>query len=120
MSAIDRVREKFKVPMPGTSKSSKSPSDGSAVPSPTHSETHGHPSAGSAGPPHRDSEKLESTYTRCLDCIHYAAPPPDTAFWCPLVRGRPAVALWAVCTGYQAKPGTPPGPTAPHFDEEAP
>ena len=46
-------------------------------------------------------------YTRCLDCIHYTAPPPDTAFWCPLVKGRPTVALWAICTAYAAKPFTP-------------
>jgi hypothetical protein len=53
------------------------------------------------------------SYTRCLDCAHYSAPPPDTAFWCSLVKGHPTVALWAICTGYIAKPGTPPGPTAP-------
>lgn len=32
---------------------------------------------------------------------------------CPLVRAHPTVALWAVCTGYTAKPGTPPSPTVP-------
>lgn len=47
-----------------------------------------------------------STYTRCLDCAHYTATPPDTAFWCPLVKGRPTVALWAICTAYAAKPVT--------------
>jgi hypothetical protein len=60
------------------------------------------------------------TYTRCLDCTHYTAPPPDTAFWCPLVKGCPTVALWAVCTGYVAKPGTPPGPTVHPDVEDAP
>ena len=29
----------------------------------------------------------EPTYTRCLDCTKYTAPPPDTAFWCPLGAG---------------------------------
>ena len=55
----------------------------------------------------------EPTYTRCLDCTRYAAPPPDSAFWCPLVRAHPTVALWVICTGYTAKPGTPLGPTDP-------
>jgi hypothetical protein len=36
MSALDRVREKFKVPMSGASKASKSPSAGSAGASPAH------------------------------------------------------------------------------------
>lgn len=63
----------------------------------------------------------EPTYTRCLDCTQYAAPAPDTASWCPLVRAHPTVALWAVCTGYMAKPGTQPGSTVPqHFDGEQP
>lgn len=54
----------------------------------------------------------EPTYTRCLDCNYYTAPLPDTAFWCPLVRGRPMVALWAICTGYEGRSGTMPEPTA--------
>ena len=62
----------------------------------------------------------EPTYTRCLDCTKYSAPKPDTAFWCPLVRAHPTVALWAVCTGYVAKPGTPPGPTLPPDERAAP
>jgi hypothetical protein len=49
MSAIDRVREKFKVPMSGTSKTSKSPSAGSAV------------------SPHRDSEKWEPVSAQPTD-----------------------------------------------------
>jgi hypothetical protein len=61
----------------------------------------------------------EPTYTRCLDCTKYTAPPPYTAFWCPLVRAHPTVALWAICTGYTAKPGTPPGPTVPPEQEDA-
>lgn len=61
----------------------------------------------------------EPTYTRCLDCTRYTAPAPDTAFWCPLVRTHPTVALWAICTGYTAKPGTPPGPTVPPNQEDA-
>ena len=59
----------------------------------------------------------EPTYTRCLDCTKYTGQPPDTAFWCPLVRAHPTVALWAICTGYTAKPGTPPGPTVPPEQE---
>ena len=62
---------------------------------------------------------LEPTYTRCVDCTKYTAQPPDTAFWCPLVRAHPTVALWAICTGYTAKPGTPPGPTRPPEAEAA-
>ena len=61
----------------------------------------------------------EPTYTRCLDCTHYKAPRPDTAFWCPLVKAHPEIALWAICTGYVAKPGTPPGPTRPPEAEAA-
>jgi hypothetical protein len=61
----------------------------------------------------------EPTYTRCLDCTRYTAPKPDTAFWCPLVRAHPIAALWAICTGYTAKPGTPPGPTVPPEQEVA-
>ena len=62
----------------------------------------------------------EPTYTRCLDCTRYTAPKPDTAFWCPLVRAHPTVALWAICTGYTAKPGTPPGPTVPPDERVVP
>jgi len=61
----------------------------------------------------------EPTYTRCLDCTKYAAPEPDTGFWCHVVRAHPTVALWSVCTGYTAKPGTPPGPTVPPEQEVA-
>jgi hypothetical protein len=68
----------------------------------------------------RERARPEPTYTRCLDCTHYTAPPPDTAYWCQLVRAHPTVALWAVCTGYVAKPGTPPGPTVHPDVEDAP
>ena len=56
---------------------------------------------------------LVGHYTRCLDCTRYAPLPSDTAFWCPAVRGCPDVSLWVTCTAYEARPGTPPGPTAP-------
>ncbi len=55
----------------------------------------------------------EPTYTRCLDCTRYAAPAPDTAFWCDKARAHPEVALWAICTTYTPKPGTPPWPSVP-------
>lgn len=56
---------------------------------------------------------LVGHYTRCLDCTRYAPLPSDTAFWCPAVRGCPDVSLWVTCTAYEARPGTPTGPTAP-------
>ena len=88
MSALDRVREKFQIPMSGGSKGSKSPSAGSAASMHRHSEIHGHPSAGSAGASHRDSEKLSALPHRaCATCTHFRAKAeqsPDG--WCAKYR----------------------------------
>jgi hypothetical protein len=61
VSALDRVRDKFKTPIEGTSKSSKSPSAGFAGSLDRHLESCGTPSAGSAGPSHAHSIFAEST-----------------------------------------------------------
>jgi hypothetical protein len=53
------------------------------------------------------------TYTRCTGCIYFEPPSTDTSFWCRQVRAHPEVSLWAICTAYSARPGTPPGPTVP-------
>ena len=53
MSALDRIREKFRIPIPSTSKASKSPSAGSAGSLDEHLNIQGTPSAGSAGAPHK-------------------------------------------------------------------
>ncbi len=66
MSAIDRVREKFKTPMSEGSKSSKSSF------------------AGSAASSDRDSEKLSSLQAAtCATCAHFTATPDKTPDgWC--------------------------------------
>jgi len=60
MSALDRVRTKFKVPTRGTSATSKSPSAGSAGSSPAHIEVETTPSAASAGASHTRIHSSES------------------------------------------------------------
>jgi hypothetical protein len=64
MSVLDRVREKFKIPMSGTSKSSKGPSAGFAGSAPKGFNIGGTPSAGSAGSSHTsfNSASHESPY----------------------------------------------------------
>jgi hypothetical protein len=63
MSALDRVRTKFKVPPRGTCKTSESPSAGSAGASPARIQVESTPSAGSAGasPVHIDSSDADDS-----------------------------------------------------------
>jgi hypothetical protein len=61
MSVLDRVRDKFKTPTEGTSKTSKSPSAGSAGASAAHLKSSAPPSAGFAGASPRDSERLRAS-----------------------------------------------------------
>jgi hypothetical protein len=73
MSILSRVREKFKTPVSGTSKTSKSPSAGSAGSSHRHSEARGTPSAGSAGLLPRHSEALEAEVDVFLSPVQESA-----------------------------------------------
>jgi hypothetical protein len=63
MSALGRVRDKFKVPTRGTCKTSESPSAGSTGSSPAHIDVDSTPSAGSAGasPVHIDSSDADGS-----------------------------------------------------------
>lgn len=120
MSALDRVREKFKVPVSGTRKSSKSPSAGSAASSHGHSETHAPPSAGFAGSPHRDSEKLWTIAADapllpdfreallsghlhiCSNCAHFVAGGPEDIGRCRHFRVEAWPAAPFACSGFTA------------------
>jgi hypothetical protein len=73
MSILSRVREKFKTPVSGTSRTSKSPSAGSAGSSHRDSETRGTPSAGSAGLLPKHSEALEAEVDVFLSAVQESA-----------------------------------------------
>jgi hypothetical protein len=94
VTALDRVREKFKTPIQGTSKGSKSPSAGSAGSLHEHSEFHGTPSAGFAGSSFKDCESFDlrpefaaalqcGRLVACIACHHFEARPKDRPDgWC--------------------------------------
>ena len=90
MSAIDRVREKFKTPMSEGNKSSKSSF------------------AGSAASSDRDSEKLSSLEAAtCATCTHYTAEPGKTPDgWCRKHRTE----AWGAYGGGCAADWTPADP----------
>jgi hypothetical protein len=96
MSALDRVRTKFKVPTQGTSATSKSPSAGSAGSSPAHIEVETTPSAASAGASHTHIHSSESDTAFPLSPAQEAARRQVLAE----LKGHPTVRR-AFCTRFE-------------------
>jgi hypothetical protein len=94
MSVLDRVRKKFQTPMPRASKSSISPSAGTAGSEDRHLKSYGIPSAGFAGSSVEKSESFDlrpefaaalqcGRLVACIACRHFESRPnnrPDG--WC--------------------------------------
>ena len=112
MSVLDRVREKFKTPISGTSKSSGSPSAGFAGSPNRHSESFVPPSAGSAGSSYGHPESFDlrpefaaalqcGRLVACIACHHFEPRPKDRPDgWCIQFRTETWGKVPFRCAGY--------------------
>lgn len=104
MSILDRVREKFQTPMSGTSKTSKSPSAGSAGTDDRHLKSLNPPSAGSAGSQEVSPTKTsEPGFVRSVS----AAPGPVGTWEAPALTPAQEAARLDVLARLEANPDIP-------------